>query len=287
MASKDRDRIRQLREEANALRKKEEARKRRSRMFAQLGIVAGAVVVIAAIVLLVVMGPKWFSNQIAPSAEGEVELTNSAGEAVSLPIRVEEDGGVVVGSDDAPAKLDYYFDFSCPHCQDYHTAMESSYEQVLADGDVQVTYHMIRFVQDYGQYAGSAVAGVISADPSLFYTVMSGIFSVPAETQVTWGYSDYASYVQTLGFTDEEVIQNIADGNYGGWISDNTERAREDGISGTPSVGVNGTLLETVPASLDELLDAIGAEPAATTDSTTEPTATAESTTEPTATTGN
>lgn len=275
MASKDRDRIRQLREEANALRKKEEARKRRNRMFAQLGIVGGAVVVIAAIVMLVVMGPRWFSNQIVPVASGEVELTNSDGEAVSLPIRVEEDGGVVVGADDAPAKLDYYFDFSCPHCQDYHAAMESSYEQVIADGDVQVTYHMIRFVQDYGQYAGSAVAGVVNTDPSMFYTVMNGIFDVPAETQVTWSYSDYASLVQSLGFTDEEALKNISDGNFSGWITDNTQRAREAGIPGTPSVAVDGTILENVPASLEELQAAIGAEPSAS------------ATTEPTATTGN
>lgn len=272
MASKDRDRIRQLREEANALRKKEEARKRRNRMFAQLGIVGGAVVVIAAIVMLVVMGPRWFSNQIVPVASGEVELTNSDGEAVSLPIRVEEDGGVVVGADDAPAKLDYYFDFSCPHCQDYHAAMESSYEQVIADGDVQVTYHMIRFVQDYGQYAGSAVAGVVNTDPSMFYTVMNGIFDVPAETQVTWSYSDYASLVQSLGFTDEEALKNISDGSFSGWITDNTQRAREAGIPGTPSVAVNGTILENLPTSLEELQAAISTEPSA--DATTEPSAT-------------
>lgn len=273
MASKDRDRIRQLREEANALRKKEEARKRRNRLFAQLGIVGGAVVVIAAIVMLVVMGPRWFSNQIAPvAASSEVELTNSAGDAVSLPIRVAEDGSVVVGADDAPAKLDYYFDFSCPHCQDYHAAMESAYEQVIADGDVQVTYHMIRFVQDYGQYAGSAVAGVVDTDPSMFYTAMNGIFDVAAETQVTWSYSDYASLMQTLGFNDEETLTNISDGNYSGWITDNTQHAREDGIKGTPSVAVDGTILENVPASLEELQAAIGAEPSA--DATTEPSAT-------------
>lgn len=258
MATKDRDRIRQLREEANSLRKQQEAQKRRSRMLAQIGIVAGAVVVVAAIVVLVAFGPRWFSRNLEPAtASDQVQLTNTAGASVQVPIKVSAEDGITVGNDDAPAKLDYYFDYSCPHCQDYHKAMETSFEQVIADGQAQVTYHMIRFVADYGKYAGSATAGVVSAAPEKFYDVMNGIFNTDPQTQLQWSYADYASFVKSLGFTDETVLKDISDGHYGQWILDNTDRARRDGIPGTPALAVNGTILENVPATKEDLLQAM------------------------------
>ncbi|KAB1641148.1 thioredoxin domain-containing protein [Gulosibacter chungangensis] len=258
MASKDREHIRKLREEANALRLKEEARKRRNRMFTQIGIVVGAIVVIGAIVLLVVMGPKWFGNQQVPESSGTVAITNSEGQEVEVPIAASNDG-IVVGLEDAPVTVDYYFDFSCPHCQDYHEVLGGDIEQVIADGSAKVNFHMIRFVSEYGLVAGAATAAVVEYQPELFFTVMDGLFAIPAETQATMSYGDYATQVAALGVTSQEALQAIENGDFSWWMSDRTNQARTDGVQGTPSLFIDGEYQETLPTSGDELRAVIAA----------------------------
>lgn len=259
MASKDRDHIRKLREEANSLREKEEARKRRSRMFTQVGIVVGAIVVIGLIVMLVVMGPKWFGNQNTPEASGTVQVTNAAGDAVEVPITSSGDG-VVVGNEDAPNTLDYYFDYSCPHCQQYHAALGGDFEQIIAEGDAKINFHMIRFVSEYGVVAGASTAAVLEHQPELFFTVIDGIFAIPAETQSTMSYGDYAVQLQGMGVTSPEALEAIENGDFAWWINDSTDQARRDGVQGTPSLYVNGEYQESLPTSGDELRAILGAE---------------------------
>ena len=258
MASKDREHIRKLREEANALRIKEESRKRRTRMLTQIGIVVGAIVVIGAIVLLVVMGPKWFGNHNVPESSGTVAVTNAAGEEVEVPIAVSEEG-ILVGAEDAPVTVDYYFDFSCPHCQQYHAAVGGDIEQIIADGDAKVNFHMIRFLSQYGLYAGAATTSVIEYQPELFFDVVDGIFQIPAETQTTMSADAYAPLVQGMGVTSNEALEAIKNGDFVSWVDDRTNQARTDGVTGTPSLFVNGEYQESLPTSGDELRAVIAA----------------------------
>ncbi|MFD2675358.1 DsbA family protein [Gulosibacter bifidus] len=257
MASKDRDRIRRLREEANQLRKQEEARKRRSRLFAQVGIVVGALVVVGLIATLVIMGPRWFGNQVTPEASAEVAVETADGKTTQVPISVGE-SGVTVGKADAKHTIDYYFDFSCPHCLQYHEAMDPHYKELIASGDAKVNYHIIRFVAQYGQYAGASLYSAVSADPTQFYTYVDALFAVPAETQMGYQMHNYVDVMKGAGVSDEAVLESIKKGEYTWFISDATERARAAGIPGTPSIVVDGKRHDNLPydaATLEKVLN--------------------------------
>lgn len=259
MATKDRDRIRRLREEANQLRKQEEARKRRGRLFAQLGIILGALVVVGLVATLVIMGPRWFGNQITPDAEGEIVLTTSGGQDVEVPIKVDNEG-VTVGNNDAPNTIDYYFDFSCPHCIEYHAEMDGHIRDVIASGEAKVTYHTIRYVAQYGQYAGAAMYSATVHDPSKFYEVVDAIFSVDARIQMGFQQSNYVDVVKSAGITDDQVAESVEKGEYSWFITDSTERARAAGIPGTPSLVVNGKRYDTLPTDMETLKQAMAGE---------------------------
>lgn len=259
MATKDRDRIRRLREEANQLRKQEEARKRRSRLMTQIGIVVGALVVVGLIATLVIMGPRWFGNQVTPEASGEVSVTTTEGEEKKVPISVGENG-VTVGQPDAPNTIDYYFDFSCPHCLDYHKVMDPLYKDVIASGEAKVNYHSIRYVAEYGQYAASALYSAISTDPSKYYQLVDTLFDIPAQTQMQFQRESYVEVVKGEGFTDEAVAESVKKGEYSWFVSDATEKARVSGVKGTPAVSVNGKLYETLPYDKKTLEQALKGE---------------------------
>lgn len=246
MADKDREQIRRLREQANALRKQEEARRRRNRMFTQIGVVVGALALVAIVVVVVVMGPAWFGKQNTPSASGTMSVTDSTGAKVEVPVSVQA-GGFTIGASDAPATIDYYFDFSCPHCIDFHSKTGTAVEQMIADGDAQVNFHVIKFVQDYGIRAGAALTSAVQYQPDLFFTVLDGLFAIPAEQQMNFTNQDYATQLQALGVTNDAAIKSVNDGDFTWWIKDNTTQARAAGVPGTPSIYINGELQENLP----------------------------------------
>lgn len=263
MAKNDRDQIRRLREEANALRQQAEAKKRRQRMIAQVGTIVGALVVVAIIVGFAIMAPQWFGNRHVPEASGNVKVTNTAGKDVEVPIALNNDG-VTVGKQEAPDTIEYYLDFSCPHCREYHKAMDSTYQQLIGDGKIKVRYHFIRFVDDYGMRAASAMTAATEAEPAKFYQFVDDLFEVAPQTQVAWGEADYATHLQGLGVTNSGVIEAIQEGNYNWWILDRTRDARSSGVRGTPSIGLNGELLQNLPspATIQYLLDGLSEEEA-------------------------
>ncbi|GGA64561.1 thiol-disulfide oxidoreductase [Pseudoclavibacter endophyticus] len=250
MAQKDRDHIRRLREEANAIRKQEQAKRRRNRILAQVGIIGGALVVIVAVVGLVIFGPQWFNPRPDFQAAGTVEVADSAGEAVEQPISTTE-RGILVGATDAPVTIQYWYDYSCPHCIDYHAQTNGIYQDLIASGQVQVEYIPINYVAPYGAQAGAAVLAAVQHQPELYFTISDALFSVPAEQQQSWGTGDYASIAPTLGVTDEQALADINEGTYLRIVNDSTRDARADGVEGTPSIGVNGTIQAEIPVGED------------------------------------
>ena len=246
-SSKNREEILRLREEANARRQKEEAAAKRKRMLTQLGVIGGALLVVAAVVAFAIFAPMLFGKQYKPDAvNGNVEVTGADGAQVSMPITVENDA-ITVGKTDAPVTIDYYFDFSCPHCRDYHAALGPAYESVIADGSAKVRFHFIKFVDDFGIRAGSTVVSALEYQPELFFTLMDGYFAMDPQTLYTWDYNQFADSLAQFGVTNPQAIQDAREGKYAWWVSDRTKAARAAGVTGTPSVAINGQIQTDLP----------------------------------------
>ena len=260
MAQKDRDSIRKLREEANRIRREEEARRRRRRMLTQIGIVAGAVVVVAAIVAAVVWLPKAFGSgegAAEPSvADGSTQVFAADGSETSVPISASG-SGVVVGDPDAASKVDVWFDFSCPHCVDFHTATGSELEALIAEGTAQVTFHPIQIVQQYGINAGNAWLATVQYQPELAFAVMDAIYGADATEQANWGDSDYAELLRTTGVTNDQAIQAAEKGVYSRYVRQATDN-RDADVTATPTVKINGTIADlTAVGTADGLRSAV------------------------------
>ncbi|KAB1642216.1 DsbA family protein [Gulosibacter chungangensis] len=198
------------------------------------------------------------STEVAPSdsgipdSSGDVELETSQGETVSVPIEASGDG-VLVGFADAPVTLDYYFDFSCPHCVDYHGAMGEAFQTGIADGDIQVRYHMINIVSEYGTLAGAATAATVQYEPKQFFTVMDALFAIPNSEQSSMDRTEYALAVEDAGVESADVYAVIEGGNYEDWILSSTDQALGDGVGGTPWLAQDGEQVSPLPNTLAEL----------------------------------
>jgi protein-disulfide isomerase len=249
----DRDRTREIREKANAQRRLEETRRKRRRLFTQLGVAAAVVVLVAGIW----GGASLLRDQAAagsmpPTADAAVELA-SGGQA---QVTAEADA-VSVGAADAAVTLDVYEDYSCPHCQEYEGTTGPLLDRLAGSGQVRVIYHPIRIVTNYGRAAGSTAACVLQHDPSAWPGVHSALFANHSAETDSWSGADFSSWLTSRGITDPEVLTCTEKGSYAGWITANTDAAAAAGVTGTPTLMIDGQKTTTV--SGQDLVDALTA----------------------------
>ncbi len=215
-----------------AQRRQAEAAKRR-RLLVQVGIVAAvALVAIGIVVTAVVLGRGSSSNE-APAASGTVSVAGA-----SVPFAV--DGTAFrIGPADAKAKVDLWVDYSCPHCQEFEAANNESLNQLVAAGNVAVSYHNIQIVTEYGTRAGSASACVAVNDTAKWPTVNAGLYANHSATTDAWTPSQFADWAGSQG-VNSQAADCIRANTYAGWIGGNTQAAAQQGISSTPTMLLNG-----------------------------------------------
>jgi protein-disulfide isomerase len=218
-------------ERAQALMK-EQQRKERMRNLLVVGAVVVAVLLIG-VTMFVISSNKDTTGQAVSSSGTPKNLTG--------------DYNVVVGKSDAPTTIKIYEDFQCPICNDLEKATGAQLAQAVADGKVKVDYHMVSFLDRasttaYSSRALNAAMAVLStAGPEAFVKFHSiayanqpeeGSAGVPDSTLVDWAVQAGAK---------EADVKPLIDGNvYHQWTVNATDQMSKDGITGTPTVFING-----------------------------------------------
>jgi protein-disulfide isomerase len=217
------------------------ARAERRRRTLLGGLVAGVVVLVALVAVLVVQ-----TQRAAPSADAAV------------PANVVDGTVIAVGSADAPVTVDLYEDFQCPNCRALEAESGSTLAQLVADGTVQARYHGMAFLDtsanhQYSTRALNAAAVVLAtAGPDAFQTFHDLLYAnQPAEGGSGLTDEQLIQYAGQAGASGSTVQADIHDLIYGDWVKQATDQASKDGVTGTPTVFVDGTeLTDLSPAGL-------------------------------------
>jgi protein-disulfide isomerase len=227
----------------------ERARAQRRRRNLLGGVVAGVVVLVVLVVVIVVQ-----TQRTAPSADAAVPAN--------------ADGTVIaVGSADAPVTVDLYEDFQCPNCKALEAESGTTLAQLVADGTVQARYHGMAFLdtsanEQYSTRALNAAAVVLStAGPDAFQTFHDLLYAnQPAEGGSGLTDEQLIDYAGQAGATGPTVQADIHDRTYGDWVKKATDQASKDGVTGTPTVFVDGTeLADLSPSGLTAAVTAAAA----------------------------
>jgi protein-disulfide isomerase len=193
--------------------------------------------------------------------------------------------GVVVGK---PAKVtvDFFEDFQCPICNKFEQSAGSDVAAQIAAGRIQARYHTMAFLDEASngnRYSSRAAnAALCASDVSvaafqkyhaiLFGKDSKGQNNQPAEG--THGRTDaqLLQYAKQAGITGDNLttFQSCTTGQlHKAMVVAITDNASKRGVTGTPTVFVNGKQLKTVDkAHLDAAIAAI-AGPTPTTPSRT------------------
>jgi protein-disulfide isomerase len=199
------------------------------------GVVAAVVVLVAVVVTVVVQ-----SSRTSTSAAAAVPANTADGGQV-----------VVVGSATAPVTVDLYEDFQCPNCKAFEDTNAATLASLVSAGTVQLHYHGMAFLDtsandDYSTRALDAAAAVVdAAGPDAFQKFHDLLYAnQPAEGGSGLTDDQLVAYAQQAGASGEAVEQAVRDLTYGDWVKQVTDQASKDGVTGTPTVLVDGQRLE-------------------------------------------
>lgn len=191
----------------------------------------GASVAIVAIVVGVIV----FSEQQARSAP------------VAPPeVPAEWINGKSLGNPDAPVVIQMWEDFLCPSCQAFTRSVEPQiFEEYVKTGKVRLEFHHFPLSQHEPGASMSALATECAADQNMFWTMHDKVFQMAAvDQQGAVQYDDMVGYARDLGLDVPKFESCLASGQYRGEVTRSVQEAQQLGLSFTPSIVVNGTLLQ-------------------------------------------
>lgn len=231
-----------------------------------LGI--GVVVLLA---IIVAVGVVYARN--AQQQREAVPVTKAAAE---YSAKAAPNGTVVAGQDNAKLKIDMYEDLICPACGALEARDGEKIEKAIADGKVQVTYHMLDFLDQNSNPPGystrAANAAVAAANFGKFADFHHSLYkqgSQPKEGTAGYDNAKLVKLGQDLGITDPGFADAVNNGKYTAPVQQDTQVALNDPnlktdngdgkppAFGTPTVAQNGKKIEySAPDWLDKLIAA-------------------------------
>ncbi len=188
--------------------------------------------IVAVFVLLIAGGIGWavYSSQRSTS--------------FTAPPGANADGtGIVVGT--GQVTIDLYEDYLCPACKQFQDASGSTVKQLVSEGKAKVVFHPVAFLNRFSttEYStrSSAAAGC-AAKGGKFTEFTDQLFAKqPPENSAGLSNAELIDIGAGVGLNKDDFGSCVNDGTYKSWTEHVTDDASKAGVTGTPTVKINGT----------------------------------------------
>jgi protein-disulfide isomerase len=226
--------------QAREVRRAKAAAARRIKQRNRVLAAAGGLIVVGLVIAIVVS---------LVNAAGKDRSTDP-GKALVQPASATANGALVVGNADAPVRLEVYLDYMCPYCGRFERANSDELERLVADGTVRLEMYPLAFLDKassgtrYSTRAANAVATVADRAPDKILAFNRALFAHQPD-EGGEGLTDDEIQALARGVSvSQDVINLFANGTFEPWLAKYTEAAFHGGITGTPTVKINGKRFE-------------------------------------------
>jgi protein-disulfide isomerase len=195
-----------------------------------------------ALVAIVVLGVALIGYVVVKDRQQTVYQTQVS-EAVATDLEgelVSADVGLAFGSPDAPVVIEEYADYQCPYCG---MVASLTVPQILEE---YVETGKARFIfYDFPLHQGNSWVGAqaarCAADQDAFWPLHKVLMGRMSE----WGQkrdprSLIRQYADGLGLDGDAIVECIDAGNHRDVVTRSQLRARQLGLTGTPTFIING-----------------------------------------------
>lgn len=165
---------------------------------------------------------------------------------------------LTIGDSSAPTKVVIYEDFLCPACGYFESISRDKLAAAADAGKVQVEYRPFYFLnrkefEDYSLKAANAFRAVwVQVGPEAAKTFHDSLFDAqPSESGPFPDDSFFIDKAVAAGADEAKIRPAIEKLEYKSWVTKATDEATNVPITATPSVFLNGKLIEA--GTLDEM----------------------------------
>lgn len=209
-------------------RRRQQARQKERQMI--FLVIAGAILLLVAIIV----------------GASVIQNNQPVGDIVEItPLERPNPVGTAMGNPDAPVRIDVFEDFQCPACQLYSEDVEKSVmENLVATGQVYYVYRHYPFLDDRSatrESDQSANASMCAAEQGRFWDYHDILFANwDGENQGAFADRRLVAFAETLDLDMNAFNSCFKDNKYKAQIDQDRAEGTQMGVSGTPSVFVNG-----------------------------------------------
>ena len=153
-------------------------------------------------------------------------------------LRFDLDKAPIMGKRDAPVTLVEFSDFQCPFCK----ASVPTLKQVAQKyGDkVQIVYKQFPIQSIHPFAPKAAEASLCAAEQSNFWEFHDALFADQKKLSV----SDLKQTARGLGLDGKKFDSCLDSGRYVEQVQNDQKEGKRAGVTGTPAIFVNGTLVD-------------------------------------------
>jgi protein-disulfide isomerase len=253
------------REKAREIREAQLKKEKRNKLLIGWGIVA-AVVAILAIVALVVTssirnnapiadeGPTpangnvhggvtlLANSEVARLPAATVKLADIPAAPATPPAEVTAPGAEAEAG--KPVKVVLYIDFICPVCKNFEAQYNETMTSLRNEGKISVEYRPLGFLDsrsttNYSSRAANAAACVVNESPEKYSDFVNALFEKqPAEGGAGLPDSELKKMATDIGA--KSIDKCVDDKTYRPFVKYTTQEASAIGVTGTPTVFVDG-----------------------------------------------
>lgn len=197
-----------------------------------------AVVAVVVLAIVIAVGAGFY-------AQTNRDKTGVA--AKNVPGNLTGTYSVTLGKSSARTTIKLYEDLQCPICKKFEAATGAQLRSAVAAGTVKVDYHLVSFLDassttNYSSRALNAAMVVLdTAGPEAFLKYHTLLYdNQPAEGSAGLTDQQLIDYAVQAGADKSKISQAIADNVYHQWVLNATDQISKDGVTGTPTVFING-----------------------------------------------
>ncbi|MDO3682703.1 thioredoxin domain-containing protein [Micromonospora sp. C28ISP2-4] len=169
--------------------------------------------------------------------------------------------GIVLGT--GPVTIDLYEDYLCPACKQFQQVNGETLNQLVAEGKAKLVFHPVAFLNRFSttEYSTrSSAASGCAAQGGKFREFTDQLFDrQPPEGGAGLSDDELVDIGAGVGLNRDEFASCVSDGTYRSWTEHVTDEASKSGVTGTPTIKVNGSeLQDRSPEGIKSAVEAAG-----------------------------
>ena len=180
---------------------------------------------------------------------GRGPIPVAVAEPSSPPVTLTAGQPVTYGAADAPKVVTVFADFHCPHCAEFDESYGPVLDSARQAGRIRLEIYPMAFIDPGSATAANAFGCAAEAGFAPGY--YAGLFGNPI---LRWSDDQLLALPAAVGATSTPAFAACVTGrSHAGWVDSITAAAAQRGVTSTPTVLVDGAVVDVSKLTPDDL----------------------------------